>query len=121
MPSNILELDQQSMEDDLKGKQKIANLVTGGIAGGLATTVTCPIEAVKTHLQASKGGSNVESSFRQEVQVIECIVDIVMQFPLLSVKKVRRVSFVGCLLRTEVSPKVLSNLSCTNAHQETND
>lgn len=40
-------------------QKQFASLVAGGIAGSFSATVTCPMEVVKTHLQASKGGSEV--------------------------------------------------------------
>lgn len=46
-------------EDLLNNQKQFASLVAGGIAGSFSATITCPMEVVKTHLQASKGGSEV--------------------------------------------------------------
>ncbi|CDF40797.1 unnamed protein product [Chondrus crispus] len=40
-------------------RKQLPSLIAGGIAGSLSAAVTCPMEVVKTHLQASKGGSQV--------------------------------------------------------------
>jgi solute carrier family 25, member 33/36 len=40
-------------------EKQFASLLAGGLAGALSATITCPMEVVKTHLQASKGGSQV--------------------------------------------------------------
>lgn len=45
--------------DSLSNQKQFASLVAGGIAGSFSATLTCPMEVVKTHLQASKGGSEV--------------------------------------------------------------
>lgn len=46
-------------EDSMSSQKQFASLVAGGIAGSFSATITCPMEVVKTHLQASKGGSEV--------------------------------------------------------------
>lgn len=43
----------------LANQKQFASLIAGGIAGSFSATITCPMEVVKTHLQASKGGSEV--------------------------------------------------------------
>lgn len=43
----------------MTSQKQFASLLAGGIAGALSATLTCPIEVVKTHLQASKGVSEV--------------------------------------------------------------
>lgn len=43
----------------MTSQKQFASLLAGGIAGSLSATLTCPIEVVKTHLQASKGVSEV--------------------------------------------------------------
>lgn len=43
----------------LNREKQFASLLAGGLAGSLSATLTCPMEVVKTHLQASKGGSQV--------------------------------------------------------------
>ncbi|KAI0565028.1 Mitochondrial carrier [Gracilaria domingensis] len=43
----------------LASQKQFASLIAGGIAGSFSATITCPMEVVKTHLQASKGGSEV--------------------------------------------------------------
>lgn len=48
-----------SAADRANREKQFASLVAGGIAGAFSATVTCPMEVVKTHLQASKGGSQV--------------------------------------------------------------
>eukprot|EP00177_Eucheuma_denticulatum_P006215 GFKZ01011334.1.p1 GENE.GFKZ01011334.1~~GFKZ01011334.1.p1 ORF type:complete len:383 (+),score=50.25 GFKZ01011334.1:246-1394(+) len=50
-----------SSKDDMRlsHQKQFASLIAGGIAGSFSATVTCPMEVVKTHLQASKGGSEV--------------------------------------------------------------
>lgn len=46
-------------DDPLASQKQFASLIAGGIAGSFSATITCPMEVVKTHLQASKGGSEV--------------------------------------------------------------
>lgn len=46
-------------EVSLSNHKQFASLIAGGIAGSFSATITCPMEVVKTHLQASKGGSEV--------------------------------------------------------------
>lgn len=46
-------------ENALNRERQFASLFAGGLAGSFSATVTCPMEVVKTHLQASKGGSQV--------------------------------------------------------------
>lgn len=43
----------------MSSQRQFASLVAGGIAGSFSATLTCPMEVVKTHLQASKGGSAI--------------------------------------------------------------
>lgn len=46
----------------LTNQKQFASLIAGGIAGSFSATITCPMEVVKTHLQASKGGSEIALS-----------------------------------------------------------
>lgn len=51
-------------EDAARRQKQLASFLAGGIAGALSATVTCPVEVVKTHLQASRGGSEVAIAAR---------------------------------------------------------
>lgn len=55
---------QRVTEEMLKRQKQIASFLAGGIAGSLSAIVTCPVEVVKTHLQASRGGSEVAIAAR---------------------------------------------------------
>jgi solute carrier family 25, member 33/36 len=39
--------------------KQVASLLAGGLAGSISATVTCPMEVVKTLLQASKGSTSI--------------------------------------------------------------
>ncbi len=65
------------MADDIASRQKqAASFVAGGIAGSFSATVTCPMEVVKTHLQASRGGSEVALACRGPIDVARRIARI---------------------------------------------
>lgn len=46
-------------DDSLTSQKQFASLIAGGLAGSFSATITCPMEVIKTHLQASKGGSEI--------------------------------------------------------------
>lgn len=56
-------------QDNLSRQTQFASLVAGGIAGSVSATLTCPMEVVKTHLQASRGGSEIAMSARGPLAV----------------------------------------------------
>ncbi len=51
-------------EEVARRQKQIASFLAGGVAGAISATVTCPVEVVKTHLQASRGGSEVAIAAR---------------------------------------------------------
>lgn len=65
-----------SNADTLASQKQFASLVAGGIAGSLSATVTCPMEVVKTHLQASKGGSEVALAAKGPIAVARNIARV---------------------------------------------
>lgn len=52
-------IETSKKDDSLTTQKQFASLIAGGIAGSFSATITCPMEVVKTHLQASKGGSEI--------------------------------------------------------------
>ena len=65
------------------------SLLDAGIAGSFLPMVTCPIEVVKTHLQASRDGSEMALMVRDPIDMAQKIMGV----------KAVRVFFPG-LLRT---------------------
>lgn len=63
-------------DDSLASHKQLASLIAGGIAGSFSATITCPMEVVKTHLQASKGGSEVALSAKGPFAVARNIARI---------------------------------------------
>lgn len=63
-------------DDKLNSQKQFASLIAGGIAGSFSATLTCPMEVVKTHLQASKGGSEVALSARGPFSVAKTIARV---------------------------------------------
>lgn len=63
-------------EFSFANQKHFASLIAGGIAGSVSATITCPMEVVKTHLQASKGGSEVALTAKGPVSVARNIARI---------------------------------------------
>lgn len=59
----------KSRSDSGNAQKQLSSFLAGGLAGSLSATVTCPIEVVKTHLQASRGGSEVALAARGPLDV----------------------------------------------------
>lgn len=63
-------------DDVLNAQKQFASLIAGGIAGSFSATITCPMEVVKTHLQASKGGSEVALTAKGPLSIAQNIARI---------------------------------------------
>lgn len=78
--NNQFQLAKVSMkklsDDTLANQKQLASFVAGGIAGSFSATLTCPVEVVKTHLQASKGGSEVALTAKGPLSVARNIAQV---------------------------------------------
>ena len=52
------------------------SLLDGGIAGSFSATATCPIEVVKTHLHASRYGSEMALVARYSIDMTQNIMGV---------------------------------------------
>lgn len=69
-------IEVSKTDNSLTTQKQFASLIAGGIAGSFSATITCPMEVVKTHLQASKGGSEVALTAKGPLAVARNIARI---------------------------------------------